>query len=145
MDCMKAESPPIRIDATPRNPSHGRRVLVVDDEPAALFAYRKLLERAGYGVDLCESPDQSMEMLRKNRYFAVVSDMRFGGTDNRDGIRILTSIRDDHPVTRVILISGTDDSSAVKTLFPREVSHFFPKPVTPELLLGALNDLSSRP
>lgn len=141
---MKTESFSIGINVDPRTLSR-RRVLVVDDEPAALFAYRKLLEGAGYGVDLCESADQSMEMLRKNRYFAVVSDMRFGGTDNRDGIRILTSVRDEHPVTRVILVTGTDDGGAVQSMFQREVPFFFQKPVAPELLLSALKSLGDRP
>jgi len=121
-----------------------QRILIVDDEPAILFAYQKLFEREGYLVDLCESPDQSVTLLKKRSYFVVISDMRFGGTDNEDGMRILRFIREKRPDTRVIMISGSSgDAIGQPSLNPR-VSYFFKKPVQPAEILNVLKTLSGR-
>ncbi|NVN92316.1 MAG: response regulator [Desulfuromonadales bacterium] len=135
---MNANIPNTRAANHEQSASERQRILIVDDEPAILFAYQKLFEREGYLVDVCETPDQSMEMIKNRSYFAVISDMRFGGTDNEEGFKILRSIREKKQKTIVILISGTGESTGVQAWQNLGVSHYFAKPVQPELLLCAL-------
>jgi len=125
-------------------PPRKHRILIVDDEPAILFAYQKLIERAGYVVDLCESPDQSFTLLKKRSYFVVIADMRFGGTDNEDGMKILNFIREKRPDTGVIMISGCGDNSIKHAGNNPWVSFYFEKPVQPVEILKALKTLSER-
>jgi DNA-binding NtrC family response regulator len=137
---MNADTPKIPFPGQGQNNPKKQRLLIVDDEPAILFAYQKLFEREGYLVDLCETPDLSMQMIKTHLYFAIISDMRFGGTDNEDGIDILHSIRKHQPETKVILVSGNAGAVSKQTWLNLGVSHFFSKPVLPELLLSALKD-----
>jgi DNA-binding NtrC family response regulator len=116
------------------------RLLIVDDEPTILFAYQKLFEREGYLVDLCETPEQSMIMIWKHRYHAVISDLRFGGIDNEDGIKLLVFIRERHPKIKLILVTGNAGTFRKQTCQSLGIEHFYEKPVQPELLLNALHD-----
>lgn len=125
-------------------PPRKHRILIVDDEPAILFAYQKLFEREGYVVDLCDSPEQSVTLLRKRSYLVVIADMRFGGTDNEDGMKILSFIREKRPDTGVIMISGCGDNGVKQTDLNPWVSFYFEKPVQPVEILKALKALSAR-
>lgn len=112
----------------------------MDDELTILFAYRKLFEREGYQVDLCESPEQSISMLQTHCYFAVISDLRFAGNDNEDGLKLLISIREKQPHVKLILVTGNADAFRGQSWHHFGVSHFFEKPVQPDLLLNALQN-----
>ena len=122
--------------------SNEQRILTIDDEPAILFAYQKFFEWEGYLVDLCETLDQSIKMIEMHLYFAVISDIRIGGTDNKDGIKILRFIREKRPDTKVILISGDSDNSIVQTGLNPDATYFFKKPVKPSVILDVVNSLS---
>ena len=115
-----------------------QRVLIVDDEPAILFAYRKLIERESIVVDISRSLDEAMEMISKHQYFAIIADMRLAGTDNVDGLELLQVIRKERPGTRVILATGYGNSEIEQKALALGASHYFEKPVTPSAILAAL-------
>lgn len=117
------------------------RVLIVDDEPAICFAYRKLLESERFGVDICESVDVALALLQRNEYFAVVSDVRFVGSGNEDGVYFVSVVRKEQPLAKVILVTGYGSVELEKTARKLGVSHYFEKPVVPSLILSLLRTL----
>jgi len=117
------------------------RVLIVDDEPAICFAYRKLLESERFGVDICESVDAALTLLQRNEYFAVVSDVRFAGSGNEDGVYFVSVVRKEQPLAKVILVTGYGSVELEKTARKLGVSHYFEKPVVPSLILSLLRAL----
>ena len=117
------------------------RVLIVDDEPAICFAYRKLLESERFGVDICESVDAALSLLQRNEYFAVVSDVRFAGSGNEDGVYFVSVVRKEQPLAKVILVTGYGSVELEKTARKLGVSHYFEKPVVPSLILSLLRAL----
>lgn len=125
---------------TPKMPET-HRVLIVDDEPAICFAYRKLLESERFGVDICESVDTALALLQRNEYFAVVSDVRFTGSDNEDGVYLLSVVRKEQPLTKMILVTGYGSDELKKTALELGASHYFEKPVKPSLILSLLRAL----
>jgi DNA-binding NtrC family response regulator len=135
---MNTNTPTIPFSGQGRTESNKLRLLIVDDEPTTLFAYQKLFEREGYLVDLCETPEQSMEMIWKRSYHAVISDLRFGGIDNEDGIKLLLYIRKNRPAVKLILVTGNAGGFRKQTCQNLGIEHFYEKPVQPELLLNAL-------
>jgi DNA-binding NtrC family response regulator len=137
---MNTNIPTIPISGQEPIASPKLRLLIVDDEPTILFAYQKLFEREGYLVDLCETPEQSMEMIGKRSYHAVISDLRFGGIDNEDGIKLLGFIRERHPKIKLILVTGNAGTFRKQTCQNLGIAHYYEKPVQPELLLNALQD-----
>lgn len=114
------------------------RVLVVDDEPAVLFAYRKLIEKDGLVVDISSNLADALKHISAHSYLAVIADMRLAGTDNQDGLEILRFIQQEHPHTRSILATGYGDSEIEKKALALGASYYFKKPVSPSFILEAL-------
>lgn len=116
------------------------RILVVDDEPAILFAYRRLIEKDGMTVHISASLEDAIRHIRTYRYLAVIADLRLAGTDNGDGLEILRIIRNERPDTKTILATGYGDSEIEKTARALGASYCFNKPVSPSDILGALRE-----
>jgi DNA-binding NtrC family response regulator len=117
------------------------RVLIVDDEPAICFAYRKLLESERFGFDICESVDAALALLQSNEYFAVISDVRFAGSDNTDGVYFVSVVRKEQPLANIILVTGYGSDKLERTARDLGASHYFEKPVMPSQILSLLRTL----
>lgn len=117
------------------------RVLCVDDEPAICFAYGKLLERERYGFDICESVESAQALLKSKDYFAVISDVRFTGSDNEDGVHFVSVVRKVQPQAKVILVTGYGSEELRLRAHLLGASHYFEKPVKPAIILELLNAL----
>lgn len=117
------------------------RVLVVDDEPAICFAYRKLLESERFGFDICENIEMATNHIKRNAYFAVISDVRFAGSDNKDGLFFVSAVRNEQPQAKVILVTGYGNDELKKTAHELGAYHYFEKPVKPSVILSMLRAL----
>jgi DNA-binding NtrC family response regulator len=118
------------------------RVLVVDDEIAIHFAYRKLIEPEGYDVDYSANLQDAMALIRIRPYLAIITDMRLGGTDNEDGIELLRFIKEMQPEARIIISTGYGNENLRQTTLALGASSFFEKPVPPTAILSALKTIS---
>lgn len=118
------------------------RILIIDDEPAILFAYRKLIEKEGMHVDSSTCLDGAIRHIRKCRYLAVVADVRLAGTCNEDGLEFLRILRKEHPATKMIVVTGYGNSEIEKTARALGASHYFEKPVLPAVIMGVLRNFS---
>ncbi|MDK9718138.1 MAG: response regulator [Trichlorobacter sp.] len=116
-------------------------MLIVDDEPGILFAYRKLLEQQGMTVDSCDCLCEALEYLNKHHYLAVVADMRLQGTDSADGLDLVREVRQRQPDAGVIVASGTSDQKIRQSASELGVNHYLEKPVHPALILDLLIQL----
>lgn len=119
------------------------RVLVVDDEPAILFAYRKLMEGEGIGVDTSTTLAGAMEHVRARPYLAVITDLRLAGTDNMDGLEVLRRIRQDRPEARLICATGYGSCETEHLVRELGASHYFEKPVVPSVIIGLLKQMAN--
>ncbi|SJZ89235.1 Response regulator receiver domain-containing protein [Trichlorobacter thiogenes] len=117
------------------------RVLIVDDEPGILFAYRKLLEQQGMIVDSCDCLCEALEYLEKHNYLAVVADMRLQGVDSRDGLDLVREVRRRQPAAGVIVASGTSDQQTRQSVSDLGIHHYLEKPVQPAVILDLLIQL----
>ena len=48
-----------------------RKVLIIDDEPYILLMLKKMLENAGYEVDLASNGQEGMELFEKDKQILV--------------------------------------------------------------------------
>lgn len=117
------------------------RVLCVDDEPAICFAYGKLLEKERFGFDICESVESAQVLLKIKEYFAVISDVRFTGSSNEDGVHFVSVVQKEQPQAKVILVTGYGSEELERTAYILGASHYFEKPVKPAIILELLNKL----
>lgn len=78
-------------------------ILVVDDEGAIRYSISKTLQRVGYNVSTAASGEEALEMMTKQHYDVVLTDIRMPGLT---GVELLGKIKDQSPDSIVILMTG---------------------------------------
>ncbi|HEX2621518.1 MAG TPA: response regulator transcription factor [Phototrophicaceae bacterium] len=79
-------------------------VLVVDDEGANRYSVSKTLQRVGYTVTEAASGEEALEMLTKQHFDVILTDIRM--PPGIDGVELLRRIKDEAPDAIVILMTG---------------------------------------
>jgi len=116
----------------------GGRILCVDDESNILASLRRLFKMAGHTVSTAENAEKALEMLGRESFDVLVSDMRMPGTD---GVALLGKVRASWPETMRILLTGhADISSAVKAINSGEVYRYLTKPWNDDELLATVSE-----
>lgn len=112
-----------------------RNVLVVDDEKVVCNSCKKILTREGYNVDVALSAQEALKKVRSNGFDVVIADWKM---PEIDGIEIAKKVKEEHPDTVVIMITGYPSvESSIKAL-RSGVYDYVPKPFTPEELSDAV-------
>lgn len=112
------------------------KILFVDDEPAILDGYRRLL-RGDYEIDTAAGGTIALEMLAKESYAVVVADMRM---PEIDGAQLLAKIALKHPlIMRIMLTGNSDMQTAVRAVNEGAVFRFLTKPCDKELLRSTIH------
>lgn len=109
-----------------------KRILFVDDEPRILDGLRRLLrsQRRTWDMKFVEGPQAALEAMEQEPFDVVVTDMRMPGMD---GARLLEVVKERHPRTVRIILSGYADLEA--SMRSVSVSHqFLVKPCDAEEL-----------
>jgi len=128
--------PAEKTDAQPR-------VLLVDDETAILFAYRRLIGRMGLLADCCETLEEAIMHIATRTYCAVIADMRLAGSDTTAGLDLLRYIRTRQPDTKVIIWTGYGARESEAAILALGAAYYFEKPVLPSIILDILTELKS--
>lgn len=92
------------------------KILIVEDEKAIRNVLRNILsdEDKSFEIDEAESGKEAIDMVKEKEYDLVLCDIKMPGVD---GIEVLENIRENHPETTVIMISGHGDiDTAVDTM-----------------------------
>ena len=79
------------------------KIIVIDDEADIRNVLKEVLERAGHEVDIADSSDAGLDILRDKGADLVITDIIMPG---KDGVDTVYQIRMEFPNTRVIVISG---------------------------------------
>jgi DNA-binding response OmpR family regulator len=78
-------------------------ILVVDDEGAIRYSISKTLQRVGYQVHTAASGEEALEMMQRQEYDVVLTDIRMPGLS---GVDLLARIKEQAPDAVVILLTG---------------------------------------
>lgn len=124
--------------------SSQHKVLIVDDDPAILFAYCRLLEREGICVDSCECLHDAVRLISSSPYMAVITDLRLAGSENTDGLDVIRTLQRVRPGTNFILATGYGSSEIEQTARSLGTVHYFEKPVLPSSILAVIHELRKR-
>ncbi len=82
------------------------KILVVDDEDALRTVLSAELSGEGYDVGTAADGVEAVAMLQKARYQLVLLDIKM---PNMNGFEVLKVIKDKHPGTKVIMLTGFAD------------------------------------
>ena len=85
------------------SPDDSAYVLVVDDEGANRYSVSKTLQRVGYIVSEAASGEEALEIMSKQAFDVVLTDIRMPGLD---GVELLRLIKEESPDIIVILMTA---------------------------------------
>jgi len=112
------------------------RILFVDDEPAVLDGYKRILRRE-FEVDTAAGGEQGLASIRdRGPYSVVISDMRMPGMN---GAQFLAQVRQAAPDTVRMLLTGyTDLDAAILAVNEGNIFRFLTKPCDKGVLTKAI-------
>jgi DNA-binding response OmpR family regulator len=80
------------------------RVLLVDDDAAALDLRKLILEREGHQVSMASEPDSARVLFAETQPDSVVLDLRL--PEAKEGLALIHEFRAAAPDVRIIVLAG---------------------------------------
>jgi DNA-binding response OmpR family regulator len=120
-----------------------KRILIIDDEPDILMMLKKMLERAGYEVDLAVNGESGMQLFNAQSADLVITDIIM---PEKEGLEIIREMKQIKPDLKIIAISGGGRISADSYLDTAKMfgaDRVFQKPFRQVELVAAVNELSA--
>jgi CheY-like chemotaxis protein/glycine cleavage system H lipoate-binding protein len=109
------------------------RILAVDDEPAILDSFRKVLVLGGYNVDTVENGNEALGLIRDRDYDFVFTDLKMPGMN---GVELTRAVKHLRPDIDVVVITGfATIDTAVETVRAGAMD-YVEKPFTEDELLA---------
>ena len=120
-----------------------RRILIIDDEPYILLMLKKMLERAGYEVDLASNGREGMAVFEQNSADLVITDIII---PDKEGLELILEMKKKRPELKIIAMSGGGRISPESYL--ECARHFgaekvFQKPFRQKEIVSAVKELLS--
>lgn len=107
-------------------PAGKGRVLVVDDEPAIRALVAKIVERAGFSVDVAADGQDAVEKVEKTDYAVIVLDLMMPAMSGYEFVEFLQQRGGKRP--SVIVITAAAEASLTRQLDPTVVHSIVRKP-----------------
>jgi DNA-binding NtrC family response regulator len=101
------------------------KLLVVEDDPAVRNTMVTVLELEGYAVDAVSSTHEAIDRLSAENYPIVISDIYL---DERTGIDVLHTARQQNPDCAVILMTGRGSMETVRAATAGGAFEYLAKP-----------------
>lgn len=114
-----------------------KRVLVIDDDAAVLRYFLVLLTQSRrYDVTAVGDGTKALQMIEARKFDAVLLDMAMPVVHGRE---VLQRVRQHHPETPVIVITGVEDVPLAVESMQRGAFAYLYKPVGEDELLRTLD------
>lgn len=101
------------------------RLLIVDDEDAALKTLSHILRKEGHELTACQSGAAAQQELRRREFDVVLTDLRMKGVD---GMAVLRRARELQPECEVIVITGHATLDSAVAAMKEGAFHYIAKP-----------------
>ncbi len=118
------------------NKTDNARILAVDDSEDALELVSRLLEPRGHQVFKASDTTQAAQILDRESIDLVITDYKMPGTS---GVHLVRHIRENHPDTGVIMITGFATVEGAVEAMKVGVEEYIPKPFTHQELFRAVD------
>jgi response regulator RpfG family c-di-GMP phosphodiesterase len=112
----------VLVEAIPPPPP---RILIVDDDESVRDVISVLLREEGYNCVTAAGAELGLELALKDDTPLVISDMKMPG---KDGLWLLEALRERHPDTAVIMLTGYGDTEAAVDCLRRGATDYLLKP-----------------
>lgn len=122
-------------DLEPTTSDAAGAVLLVDDDPGVLRSLRRMLTSQGHRVVCAEDGRVVPELIRRQPFDAIVSDVGMAGLD---GFGVLREAHAHDPDLPVVLVTGGGSLDAAIRALDAGAHRFLLKPVDPDVLQTAV-------
>jgi len=122
-----------------------QRILLIDDDHHILLMIKKMLERAGYEVDLASNGNEGLELFQKEPADLVITDIIM---PEKEGLETIREMKRLQPDLKIIAMSGGGKISADNYLETAKIfgaSMVLEKPFSQKTMVSAVNKLMGRP
>jgi FixJ family two-component response regulator len=120
---------------TPVEKSDAEIVCLVDDDPAVLKSIERLLVSDGFSMRGFNKPKEFLAHVRAHPVPVVILDIWM---EEMSGLEVQAQLSALSPRTRVIVMTGREDSTAKLTAMHLGVIAFFTKPFDGDQFLSAV-------
>jgi DNA-binding response OmpR family regulator len=114
------------------------RILWTDDEVEALKPHIFFLEEKGYEIDTCSNGNDTIDLVRQNRYDLIFLDENMPGLSGIETLKLIKEVRTDIPV---VMITKSDEEDLMEAAIGSEIADYLIKPVKPKQVLLAIKKI----
>jgi DNA-binding response OmpR family regulator len=114
-----------------------KSILVIDDDKSILRTFTRILQKAGYDVDVAETGKEAIEKAEKCKYDLSLVDVRL---PDMDGTDLLVKLQDSMRDTVKIVITGFPSLEVGVQALDAGADAYLVKPVKPEELLMLIDE-----
>ena len=114
------------------------KILWTDDEVEALKPHIFFLEEKGYEIDTCSNGNDTIDLVRQNRYDLIFLDENMPGLSGIETLKLIKEVRTDIPV---VMITKSDEEDLMETAIGSEIADYLIKPVKPKQVLLAIKKI----
>jgi len=86
-----------------------RKILIIDDEVHILLMLKKMLERAGYEVDIASNGSEGLELFRRDQPDLVITDIIM---PEKEGLETIREMKKEQSDLKILAMSGGGKISA---------------------------------
>ena len=114
------------------------RILWTDDEVDSLKPHIFFLEEKGYEIDTCSNGNDTIDLVRQNRYDLIFLDENMPGLSGIETLKLIKEIRTDIPI---VMITKSDEEELMEAAIGSEIADYLIKPVKPKQVLLAIKKI----
>jgi DNA-binding response OmpR family regulator len=114
------------------------KILWTDDEVEALKPHIFFLEEKGYEIDTCSNGNDTIDLVKQNRYDLIFLDENMPGLSGIETLKLIREVRTDIPV---VMITKSDEEDLMETAIGSEIADYLIKPVKPKQVLLAIKKI----
>jgi YesN/AraC family two-component response regulator len=79
------------------------KILIIDDDPSILTMLNRMLEKAGYEVDIASNGSEGLEKIESSPPDLLVTDIVM---PEKEGLELILYLRRKNPGLKIVAISG---------------------------------------
>ena len=115
------------------------RILIVDDDPATVLLYSRLLQKAGYATTIARDATQAVSQAHKDPPALIVTDLMMPAGV---GVSVLErrAISSKTSGVPILVMTASEDSALVHRATAAGAVRVLKKPVEPTAFLEAVRD-----
>ena len=122
-----------------------QRILIIDDDHHILLMIKKMLERAGFEVELASNGNEGLELFKRLQVDLVITDIIMPEKEGLETIREMKRLRAD---LKIIAMSGGGKVSSDNYLNMAKIfgaSRIISKPFSQKQMVSAVQELLGEP